>query len=63
MSETAEQPLDPRWDWIDVTAIGDRGPRYIRGMCRHTEVEPVKSSVTGKVVARLCLTCDTQLEA
>lgn len=28
--------------------------------CLHTEVIPVES-VTGEVVAQLCLTCDTQL--
>jgi hypothetical protein len=52
--------MDPRWDWIEVTAIGDPGPRYIRGPCRHTVLVPVES-VSGQVVAQLCRTCDTQL--
>ena len=51
--------LDPRWDWIEVPEFGARSPRYIRGMCRHTELVPVES-VTGEVVAKLCLTCDRQ---
>lgn len=51
--------LDPRWEWIEVTQMGDPGPRYVRGPCRHTEVVPVEAG--GEVVAQLCLTCDTQL--
>jgi hypothetical protein len=53
--------LDPRWDWIEVTAIGDREPRYIKGQCKHLVVVRVESG--GEVVARLCLTCDCQLPA
>jgi hypothetical protein len=52
--------LDPRWDWIEITAIGDHAPNYIKGMCRHTEVVPVEA-IDGNVVAQLCQTCDTQL--
>jgi hypothetical protein len=52
--------FDPRWDWIEITAIGDRTPQYIKGMCRHTEVIPVESR-SGEVVAQLCRTCDAQL--
>lgn len=62
MNEIVTGPSDPRWEWIEVTQIGDRERRYIKGRCLHADVEPVKS-VTGEVVARLCLTCDTQLEA
>jgi hypothetical protein len=58
---TAEYP-DPRWDWHEVTAIGDRDRRYVKGLCRHLETVPVES-VTGTVVAHLCVTCDSQLEA
>lgn len=39
--------------------FGDSGPRYIKGMCRHTEVVPVEA-LDGNVVAKLCLTCDQQ---
>lgn len=53
--------LDPHWDWHDVTALGDREPQYIKGRCNHLETLPVESA--GKVVARLCLTCDAQLPA
>ena len=52
--------LDPRWDWIEVTPFGSRERQYVQGSCRHTEVAPVES-VDGKIVAQLCLTCDTQL--
>lgn len=52
--------LDPRWDWHEVTQLGDRAPRYLRGRCRHLEAVPVEA-VTGETVAQLCLTCDTQL--
>lgn len=52
--------LDPRWDWLEVTRVGDRNPRYIKSHCRHTEVIPVEV-IGGEVVAHLCLTCDGQL--
>jgi hypothetical protein len=52
--------LDPRWDWVEVTAWGDPEPVYVKGRCNHLEVEPVES-VSGELVARLCLTCDAQL--
>ena len=60
LEQQREQQLDPRWEWIDVTRLGDPGPKYIRGRCLHTEVVPVES-VAGEVVAQLCRTCDTQL--
>jgi hypothetical protein len=53
--------LDPRWDWLNVQALGDPGPVWVKGQCRHTELVPVDSTVTGQEVARLCLTCDRQL--
>lgn len=56
----AGDDLDSRWDWHEVTAIGDRERRYIRGLCRHLQVVPVESA-GGQVIARLCLTCDAQL--
>lgn len=53
--------LDPRWEWVEVTAWGDAGPRYAKGACRHLDVVPVESIVDGQIVAQLCLTCDAQL--
>ena len=55
--------LDPRWEWFDVTVLGDRERRYIKGRCNHLETVPVESMVDGALLARLCLTCDSQLEA
>lgn len=52
--------LDPRYDWVKIRRLCDAEPVYVRGACLHLEVVPVES-VTGEVVARLCLTCDTQL--
>lgn len=52
---------DPRWEWLDVTTIDGKGPAWIRGRCRHTEVVDVSSCVTGEILARLCTTCDEQL--
>jgi hypothetical protein len=51
--------LDPRWQWHDVTTLGDRDRRYVKGRCNHLDVVPVESS--GETVAHLCLTCDAQL--
>jgi hypothetical protein len=55
----SQPDLDPRWDWIEIPKFGKREPDYIRGACRHTELIPVES-VSGEVVAKLCLTCDQQ---
>lgn len=52
--------LDPRWEWVEYRSLGDPNPEYVRGACNHLEVVPVES-VTGEVVAALCLTCDSQL--
>jgi hypothetical protein len=54
--------LDPRWDWHEVTAIGDRERQYVKGLCRHLETVPVRS-VTGEILAHLCVTCDSQVGA
>lgn len=54
--------LDPRWDWIETTAISEANPTYLKGMCRHLEVEPVDAG-EGETVAYLCLTCGSQLPA
>ena len=53
--------LDPRWDWHEVTAIGDSERSYVKGLCNHLETMSVESD--GEIVARLCLTCDAQLPA
>lgn len=58
-----EGDLDPRWDWIEVGEWGKAGSSYIKGRCRHLEVEPVRVESTGELVAHLCLTCDRQLPA
>ena len=50
--------LDPRWEWHLVRGIGVPD-RWVKARCRHLEVDPVKS-LSGEVVAQLCLTCDTQ---
>jgi hypothetical protein len=55
--------LDPRWEWIDVSTMGQRpGTTFIKGPCKHLEVVPVES-VEGERVAQLCRTCDTQFPA
>ncbi len=53
--------LDPRWEWSEFRRMGDEHMTYVKGPCRHTEVEPVISG--GETVAHLCLTCDQQLPA
>lgn len=55
--------LDDRWEWVEMTRLCDPEPRYVRGRCRHLDVVPVESVVTGELVAHLCLTCDAQLPA
>ena len=66
MGEAATEPgplpeLDPRWEWFDVTIVGDHERRYVKGRCHHMETIPVESMVTGETLARLCLTCDSQI--
>ena len=55
--------LDPRWEWIEIQLLGEPGPRFIRGPCKHGNIVPVESVVTGELLAQLCLTCDAQLPA
>jgi hypothetical protein len=52
------EQFDPRWEWIQVPEIGNLD-QWIRGQCKHLEVEEVHS-VDGVLVAALCRTCDTQ---
>lgn len=49
--------LDPHWEWLAVEELGKRDPIYIKGRCKHLELEPVESA-DGEDIARLCLTCD-----
>lgn len=51
--------LDPRYEWVEVTRIGEAGPSFVRGACKHLDTVPVEAG--GEVVAHLCLTCDMQL--
>ena len=53
--------LDPRWEWQVVRSLGVPD-RWVKVRCLHTEVEQVPS-LSGEVVAQLCLTCDTQFPA
>lgn len=54
--------LDPRWEWTEVTSLGDLPKRrWAKCYCNHLEAIPIESS--GEVVAHLCLTCDEQLPA
>lgn len=55
--------LDGRWEWHEVCTFDGTVVRHIRGRCLHRDLEPVKSVVTGEVLAQLCLTCDAQLPA
>jgi len=60
------EQLDPRWEWVEVTELDSAEPQYVKGRCRHLEVEPVEtgSGVDDiEVVAHLCRTCDAQLPA
>jgi hypothetical protein len=53
-----ELQLDPRWEWVECPALG-MPTTWIKARCLHRDVIPVES-VTGEVLAHLCLTCDTQ---
>lgn len=57
--------LDPRWQWVQIQALCETEPRYIKGPCNHLETVPVEqpARLGGEVVAWLCLTCDQQLPA
>ncbi len=50
------------WEYIELHTLGGR-TIYSRGRCRHRNIAPVESIVDGALLARLCLTCDTQLPA
>lgn len=61
MPHMLEPELDTRWEWVNVQGLGDSGPVWIQGQCRHVDLVSVDSCVTGQQLARLCLTCDRQL--
>ncbi len=50
---------DPRYEWTEAYKVGSHQPYYIQGRCKHLETVPVYSD--GDLVARLCVTCDSQL--
>ena len=54
--------LDPRWEWHDVTVLGEPpGSQFIKGTCNHLPEHVVDvTDVEGYLVAKLCTTCDTQ---
>lgn len=56
------QRRDPRWNWVDVTKFGQdpADPSYIKGSCRHVELEPV-SGVDANRLFR-CGTCGAHLQ-
>lgn len=56
-------PLDPHWNWVNVQALGDPAPVYIRCECLHLETVPVTLLITGELVAEICITCEAQLSA
>jgi hypothetical protein len=57
--------LDPRWEWVMAPRrLGERGSTVVRGACNHLDTVDVESVLDPDVIlARLCLTCDTQLDA
>lgn len=52
---------DPRWNWVDVTRLGQNPtrPEYVKGACRHTELEPVGGTVAAPLYQ--CGTCEAYL--
>lgn len=59
--------LDPNYEWVEMTRLGDVEPSFIRGRkkaCPHLRRVRVESTVEPhEVVAQLCLECDAQLDA
>lgn len=53
--------LDPRFEWVVVKSF-DGHEEYLKVGCHHLNVVTVES-VTGEVVAQLCIDCDEQLPA
>lgn len=51
-------------EWIEVTSVCQRGPRYLPGRCLHGAADRVPvECVDGTTVAQLCTRCDAQLPA
>ena len=55
----SQPDLDPRWEWVNVQALGERDPVYIKATCNHLVIIPV-TDTDGTEVAQLCTTCDAQ---
>lgn len=55
-------PVDERYDVTEIRATNGSVVRRLL-TCRHAEIVPVESIVTGETLARLCRTCDEQLPA
>jgi hypothetical protein len=56
-----DEPDDPRFEWICITAFGSDREEWIRGQCKHLNPIPVHARPTGELVAKLCPDCDVQL--
>lgn len=61
MSHPIDYP-DDRFEWVEITSLSDPERKYIVQRCKHVDAVPVES-VTGDIVAHLCLICDRQLGA
>lgn len=53
--------LDPNWEWIEVVTFDSNRTMWLRGRCYHRRTAQVTSTVTGELLAYLCLSCDSQL--
>jgi hypothetical protein len=51
---------DPRWVWVDVSTGASHPKQYVKGRCRHIELEPV-SGVDADMLFR-CGTCGKYLQ-
>lgn len=59
---SGELELDhERFIYEEVYEFGSADPIYIKVGCHHRNVEDVKNLLTGTVVSRLCIDCDSQL--
>jgi hypothetical protein len=56
--------LDPRWNWVDVTRIGQdpAHPEYVKGTCRHIELAPIYGIGTAERPLYRCGTCEAYLQ-
>lgn len=56
-------PVFLRVDKDNMGAIVGRGAVPLRPPCQHKHVVPVRLTLTGELVANICLDCDRQLAA